>query len=391
MAAADLHYLEAELNARIREDPRVFAFLQQAALDGLWYWDLEQPEHEWMNAGFWELLGYDPAEMPHLASAWQDIIHPEDLQKATANFLKHVEDPSHPYDQVVRYTHKKGHTIWVRCRGMAIRNAEGKAVRMMGAHTDVTELKAAEEDLSGLAAELKRSNEDLERFAYAAAHDLKSPLRTVASFSDLVRHAMQREDEERAENYLAHIKAAAIRMNNLVDGLLAYAQVGGTTSFSKFPVAAVLEEVRMDLAAMLAQRGGTVTHGELGQMIANRTAVHSVLLNLIRNSITYAHPDRAPRIDVQFEAQHDSVTLSVSDNGLGIPADQIDGVQGLFKILPREGIPKGTGVGLAICKRSVETAGGRLEIESEEDRGTTVHIHWPHPKVRRARCVEAKG
>ncbi|MFH1845162.1 MAG: PAS domain S-box protein [bacterium] len=141
------HYLKAELYDLIQRDPSVFDFLQQGTLDGIWYWDIDSPENEWMSPGFWTTLGYDPAEMQHLASEWQDRIHPEDLAVALENFSRHCENPSHPYDQIVRYRHKNGATVWVRCRGVAIRDETGKPVRMLGAHTDLTPQKNAEDSL----------------------------------------------------------------------------------------------------------------------------------------------------------------------------------------------------------------------------------------------------
>ena len=105
MSGEDDHYLKKELYALIQRDLSIFEFLHQYSLDGLWYWDLEAPENEWFSPGFWEVLGYDPAKMRHLACEWQKIIHPEDLQNALRNFEAHCKDPNHPYDQVVRYRH----------------------------------------------------------------------------------------------------------------------------------------------------------------------------------------------------------------------------------------------------------------------------------------------
>lgn len=143
----DSHYLKKELYEQIRKDETVFEFFQDGSLDGIWYWDLEKPENEWMSHRFWTILGYDPKEKKHLASEWQDLIHPDDLQVAISNFKKHCEDPAHPYDQVVRYRHKDGSTVWVRCRGIAIRDTGGKPLRMLGAHTNLTHQKLIEEML----------------------------------------------------------------------------------------------------------------------------------------------------------------------------------------------------------------------------------------------------
>lgn len=141
-------YLKDELYELIKTDESIFDFIQEGSLDGLWYWDLENPENEWMNARFWRVLGYDPDEMPHKSSAWQGIINQDDLKIASENFAKHCENPNHPYDQIVRYTHKNGSTIWIRCRGIAIRNKEGKAIRMLGAHQDISEIKRREQELA---------------------------------------------------------------------------------------------------------------------------------------------------------------------------------------------------------------------------------------------------
>ncbi len=154
---ANTHYLERELYELIQKDSTIFEFLQLGSLDGVWYWDVTQPEVEWMSPRFWTLLGYDPSTKQHLASEWQDLIHPEDLQTALANFHAHTADPAHPYDQVVRYRHLDGSTVWVRCRGVMIRDSAGKPLRMLGAHTDLTELKRTEEKLLQRTTELEKA------------------------------------------------------------------------------------------------------------------------------------------------------------------------------------------------------------------------------------------
>jgi len=138
------HYLEEELHQRVQQDRSLFEFLQAGSLDGIWYWDLENPENEWMSPQFWTTLGYDPAQKQHLAAEWQDLINPDDLAVALDNFNRHCADPNHPYDQVVRYRHASGDTVWVRCRGIVIRDDSGKPIRMLGAHTDLTALKKVE-------------------------------------------------------------------------------------------------------------------------------------------------------------------------------------------------------------------------------------------------------
>lgn len=149
------HYLKSEFDRVIATDESILNFLRQAALDGVWYWDLENPEHEWMSREFWELFGVDPDTKDHLAIEWQDIIFKDDLQTALENFERHCQDPQHPYDQIVRYRHSKGHTIWVRCRGIAVRDKTGKPVRLLGTHTDYTALMEAQKTLDDTNLRLK--------------------------------------------------------------------------------------------------------------------------------------------------------------------------------------------------------------------------------------------
>ncbi|WP_405296883.1 PAS domain S-box protein [Algibacter sp. Ld11] len=143
-----MNYLQKELYRSLKTDPKIFEFIEKNSLDGIWYSDLENHENEWMNNRFWEILGYSPEKMPHKSSAWRDIINQDDLKAAIINFNQHVKDPNTPYDQVLRYTHKKGRTVWIRSKGMAIRNNEGKAIRMVGSHLEITALKENEEFLN---------------------------------------------------------------------------------------------------------------------------------------------------------------------------------------------------------------------------------------------------
>lgn len=139
-----MNYLKSELYTLVKSDSEIFDFIQQSALDGMWYWDLINPEDEWMNETFWKTFGVDPSTKEHKASEWQDLIHPDDLKTAHDNFTKHCENPEHPYDQEVRYKHSDGSTVWIQCRGLAIRDDRGNPIRMIGAHTNITERKLSE-------------------------------------------------------------------------------------------------------------------------------------------------------------------------------------------------------------------------------------------------------
>ena len=158
------HYLKTELYKLLSEDKNIFDALQEAGLDGLWYWDLENPENEWMSEKFWKTLGFNPKEKKHLASEWQDLIHPDDLKHALYKFERHLADPNYKYSLIVRYKHKNGSTVWIRCRGMAIRNKNGKPIRFLGVHNDITSLKETElilKDINNFSELMFNASEDI--------------------------------------------------------------------------------------------------------------------------------------------------------------------------------------------------------------------------------------
>ncbi len=190
MNQKDEHYLKQELYTLVKNDSRIFEFLQAGSLDGIWYWDVEHPEEEWYSPRFKELFGYKDDEVPDTSDWWQKNIFLEDMEVAIDNFSKHCEDPLHPYDQVVRYRHKNGSTVWVRCRGLAVRDESGRPIRMLGAHTDVTALKQAQEKLEAL-------NETLEKRVSERTRELES---SRASALNMMKDAVEARRAEQNAN-----------------------------------------------------------------------------------------------------------------------------------------------------------------------------------------------
>ncbi len=135
-----MDYMKAELYDLIKRDSSIFEFIQESALDGFWYYDMENPTRIWMNKKFLSALGYGSVEYPEKLSVLRNIANKEDMVRANDNLLKHCADPNYPYDQIIRYKHRSGKTVWMRSRGMAIRDADGKVTRMIGAQTDVSDL-----------------------------------------------------------------------------------------------------------------------------------------------------------------------------------------------------------------------------------------------------------
>ena len=132
-----MHYLEEELTSKYGFDSTILSILSNKVFSGIWFWDLENPEEEYFDDQFWLTLGYDPKEMPQKSEVWQSLVFEEDLQLALKLVQEHIENPSIAYKQVLRYKHKQGHTIYIHCTGHAVLR-EGKPVRLLGAHFDIT-------------------------------------------------------------------------------------------------------------------------------------------------------------------------------------------------------------------------------------------------------------
>lgn len=126
--------LEQEFNQKIKNDIATFNFICNEVLDGIWYWNLENPKHEWMSKNYWTTLGFDPTEMPLTSDSWQEIIHQDDLALSREMLQLHIENPKIPFDQTVRMFKKDGEIIWMRVKAQALANKEGKLTRIIGTH-----------------------------------------------------------------------------------------------------------------------------------------------------------------------------------------------------------------------------------------------------------------
>lgn len=374
----DRHYLEQELHDRFRRDSTIFDFLDAGAFDGLWFWDVENPHEEWMSPRFKKTFGYQDHEIPNTSAWWQQNIHPDDLAVALDNFEKHCADPNHPYDQTVRYRHKNGSTVWIRCRGIALRNEDGKPVRMMGVHLDVTNLKTVESSLTDRTEALEASNRELESFAFAASHDLREPLRTLVSYSSLLEQDLGDNVSEDVAQDLHYIVQAASRMDSLIDDLLALSRTGRR--------AVLMEDVDIEdcvqdsldaLNAVVRRTHAEIVRDPLPSVLADRFLLQELYRQLIANSLKFVPEGVRPSLRLTAEQRDSEWVLGVRDNGIGIDDEHADKVFEPFERLHGLQEYDGSGIGLAICKRAVERMGGRIWIDQEAAEGAYVRFTLP--------------
>jgi two-component system, LuxR family, sensor kinase FixL len=276
-------------------------------------------------------------------------------------------------------------------------SAENNAAVMSFFLRDISARKKAEAEQARFAAELQRSNSELEQFAYVASHDLQEPLRKIRTFSDrlLVKQAEKLDDEGR--DSLLRMHNAAARMQSLIDGLLALSRV--TTkgrNFETVDLARVAAEVVSDLEVQIKQVNGRVEMENLPTVQADPLLVHQLLQNLIANGLKFHRADEPPlvRISGRYLPGHNDRKIShlsnqqcrilVEDNGIGFDEKYSSRIFGIFQRLHPRDVYEGTGIGLAICRRIVQQHGGTITAHSVPGKGSTFEILLPvvPPKMK---------
>jgi PAS domain S-box-containing protein len=226
--------------------------------------------------------------------------------------------------------------------------------------------------------ELKRANEDLNQFAHSASHDLQEPLRTVSIYSQLLRRKFEGRLDPEAEQYIRYVVRGAARMEALVRDLLAYTQASSPSDQPALVVDAnaALDGALSNLRAAIESSEAYVTYGTLPKVRIPQVHLTQLFQNLIGNAIKYVR-EQPPRVKIGAEPRKTEWLFSVEDNGIGIEEKYKEHIFGIFKRLHTADEYSGTGIGLAICQRIVERAGGRIWVESQLGRGSTFFFTLP--------------
>ena len=238
-------------------------------------------------------------------------------------------------------------------------------------------LEAAQQALEKAVSELRRSNQELEQFAYVASHDLQEPLRKIASFCNLLESRYAEQLDERAGTYLHYIVDGAMRMQALVNDLLLYSRV--TTrgrEFAPTDMNGVLEEALANLEVGVAESKARITYDPLPTVNGDAAQLVRLLQNLVGNAIKY-RGEAPPQVHVTATREDNEWVFSVRDNGIGIDPQYGERIFVIFQRLHTREEYGGTGIGLAVCKKTVERHGGRIWVESQEGCGATFRFTLP--------------
>jgi PAS domain S-box-containing protein len=258
------------------------------------------------------------------------------------------------------------------------RDADQKIIGTIGVARDITERKESEEHLVKTVGELKRSNDELQQFAYVASHDLQEPLRMVASYTQLLAKRYQGRLDSDADEFIAYAVDGCNRMQGLIKDLLAYSRAGTNgKALRKISGENALKDALTNLRGAIEESSAVVSHDSLPAISTDDVQLAQVFQNLVGNAIKYRRAE-VPRVHVSATRNGGNEWIfSVRDNGLGIDPQYFERIFVLFQRLHGREEFAGTGIGLAICKKIVERLGGRIWVESQLEKGSTFYFALP--------------
>ncbi len=350
-------------------------------------------ELTYLTEGWFRFTGQSFAKA--MGNGWKEALHPDDRAEFVANWEKSVAEGK-PFEAEARYRRHDNVYRYHLVRGISIKGNLGKIMYWLGTCTDIDDQKTTENQLSAMVEQrtrelmevnalLKRSNHDLEEFAYVASHDLKEPLRKIRMYID---RAASSKTNQAKEGYLEKVDQAATRMLDLIQGIMAYSQLSGNKKFEDVELNALLGEILEDIDNAIKEKGARVVVGELGHVRGIRVQIAQLISNLILNSLKYSKA--VPLVEISSEIVEGSdmnfgqadkkgryLALKVKDNGIGFEKKYADEIFVMFKRLHGRQEYSGAGIGLALVKKIVENHRGFIEVEGEPDKGATFRIFFP--------------
>lgn len=372
----------------LRQSNERYNLVAKATNDLIWDLDIATNEILWSDS-MEQILGYSLQEITGDYNWWLSKVHPDDAERVNSGLRKHLTDKKLHWEDEYRilcadYSYK---FVYDRC--FTLYDENNNAIRMIGAIQDVSPLKKTELKLNELNIELEKranelvaSNEELERFAYVASHDLQEPLRMVSSFLQLLQKKYEAQLDDQAKKYIYFAVNGSERMKQLILDLLEYSRVGtNREEFVLIDLNEILLEVIQIYDEKIKKEQAKITLSKLPIVEGNRVQLLQLIQNLIGNALKYKG-EKDPIIHIGLEEQQEDWIFSVKDNGIGIDSAYFKKIFIIFQRLHNKTEYSGTGIGLAICKKIVERHKGKIWVESTVGEGCTFKFSLPKCKPK---------
>ncbi len=329
-----------------------------------------------VNRKFCEIIGYSQDELVGMSLV--DLTYPEDREEDREHLTRMLRGQNGELFRRKRFVRKDGSICWVEVHGALIRDAQGQPDHTTAVILDINQQVETEELIDHYFDQLARSNRELEQFAFVASHDLQEPVRKIESFAALLKERARSLNESERE-YLDRMQGAAARMRQMIEDLLALSRVTTQAKpYSHVDLVTLVNEVVDDLDATLHETGGRVEVGELPDLEADPVQMRLLLQNLLSNALKFHREGVPPVARVSGVKEPGSwVRIEVADNGVGFKAEFTERIFQPFTRLNERWRYKGTGMGLAICRKIVERHGGEISAEGRPGEGAVFWVRLP--------------
>jgi PAS domain S-box-containing protein len=337
------------------------------------------------NRGAQELYGWTDQEAlgRHSGELLQTIL-PTPLEDIRAELLR-----TNRWDGELKKTRADGTQVVVASRWSLRRDEQQRPVAILETNNDITgrirreeEIQSLNQELESRSAELESINKELEAFAYSISHDLRAPLRHMASYTELLKKKTSAVVDEKSNHYMAMILDSAKRMGNLIDDLLAFSRIGRSeTQNTRFNLAQLVKEALTEVRQDIQGRNIAWKIGALPEFYGDRSMLRLVLVNLLSNAIKFTRTRAQAEIEIGCaNGNKDDLIVFVKDNGVGFDMKYVNKLFGVFQRLHHADAFEGTGIGLATVQRIIHRHGGKVWAEGVVDSGATFYFSTPRPQ-----------
>ncbi|HAG79654.1 MAG TPA: histidine kinase [Cyanobacteria bacterium UBA12227] len=373
----------------LREREERYELAISGTNDGIWDWNLQTNE-VYYSPTWMRILGYETNPLPHVLSTWSDNVHPEDFERAIRDIQNHLEGRTEIYENIHRIKHKDGHYIWIATKGKCSRDNQGKAYRLVGTITDITNQKQAEEQLRAAKEEAETANRTKSEFLATMSHEIRTPMNAVIGMTGLL---LDTELIPQQREFVEIIRNSGDALLTIINDILDFSKIeSGNLNLEKVPFdLRICIEESLDLVApKAAENGIELAYLMEPQMpsiiVGDVTRLRQILVNLLSNAVKFTQRGEvvvsvSPVVSNQESVTTDNeekyqIQFAVKDTGIGIPADRMDSLFKPFSQVDASITRQygGTGLGLAISRRLTELMGGRMWVESQVGVGSTFYF-----------------